>query len=173
MEDMERKDFLKENRIHFTMNFKVCDSSGNVKDQMQTIGQTGKSARFATCFVHIIADEEEYNNDEESYLKTLITKLVESLNTRLSERKVHYETIEFKVPTVPFEETMTSKALPTFFSTEDCFQLFNFLYSKDIKAYADTEQLFLDFPHITEEFLGENTEKNKETLMKVHQNTNV
>ena len=58
----------------FAKNFKVRDVSGKVKDQMQTIGQTGKSSRFATCFVHIIPDEDEYNKNEELYLNTLLSK---------------------------------------------------------------------------------------------------
>ena len=65
---------------------------------------------------------------------------------------------------------MTTEPLTTFFSTEDCIQLFTFLYNKDIDAYSDTEQLFLDFPHITKEFLGSNTESNRKVLKEAHQN---
>ena len=166
---MEKKQFLQENRMNFAKNFKVRDVSGRVKDQMQTIGQTGKSSRFATCFVHIIPDEEEYNKNEELYLKNLLTGLVESLNKRVSERFTQYESICFKVSTVPIVSTLTHEVLTNFFSTEDCLQLFCFLYSKDIEEYSNTEQLFVDFPHITEEFLGANTDKNRKTLKSAHQ----
>lgn len=169
MEDMEKKQFLQENRMNFAKNFKVRDVSGKVKDQMQTIGQTGKSSRFATCFVHIIPDEDEYNKNEELYLNTLLSNLVASLNKRVCERITQYESICFKLPTVPIVETLTHEVLPNFFSREDCLQLFCFLYSKDIEEYCNTEQLFVDFPHITEEFIGANTDKNRKTLRSAHQ----
>jgi len=173
MEDMEQKQFLKDSDMNFAKNFKVRDYSGKINDTMQTIGLTGKSSRFATCFVYIIPDEEEYNQNEGEYLNTLVGNLVEKMNNRVSERLMQYESITFKLPVSPLVVTMTNEPLPNFFCKDDCLQLFTFLYNKDIEEYSDTEQLFVDFPHITNEFLGSNTESNKKLLMKAHGENNM
>ena len=39
MEDMEKKQFLQENRMNFAKNFKVRDVSGRGKDQMQQLAK--------------------------------------------------------------------------------------------------------------------------------------
>ena len=170
MEDMERKEFLQENSMNFAKNFKVRDYSGKATDKIQTIGQTGKSSRFATAFVHIISNEDDYNSNQEAYLSELVGNLVQNMNARVDQRITQYESICFKVPLTPHAISMTTEPLTTLFSTEDCIQLFTFLYNKDIDAYSDTEQLFLDFPHITKEFLGSNTESNRKVLKEAHQN---
>ena len=173
MEDMERKEFLRENNLNFTKNFKVRDYSGKITDKMQSIGQTGKSSRFATAFVHIIADEDDYDSNQEAYLADLVGNLVENMNARVNQRVTQYESICFKVPLTPHSVTMTNEPLSNFFSTEDCIQLFTFLYNKDIDAYSDTKQLFADFPHITKEFLGSNTESNRKLLKQAHQSNDM
>ena len=167
-EDMEKKTFLKDNNLSFTKNFKSRDSKGVIENQMQRIGQYGKSARYATAFIHIISDEDSYNENEQGYLSMLVGNLVKSMNHQVSERTTQFEDIEFKVPLTPHTVTMTKEPLSNFFTTEDCTQLFTFIYSKDIEAYSNTEQLFVDYPHITKEFLGSDTENNRKLLKRAH-----
>ena len=168
MEDMEKKQFLQDTEMNFVKNFKARDATGAIKEEMQVIGYTNKSTRAATCFVHIISDEEEFLKDEENYLVEVIGKLIDAMNEKVSERTIQYDDILFKLPIGTFQSTMTNEPLINYFSTEDCLEIFTFMYNKDIEEYSDTDQLFRDFPHITEEFLGSASKKNVTTLKRVH-----
>ena len=101
-------------------------------------------------------------------MRELIGNLMKSMNKKVSERVKQFESICFKAPLTPYVVSMTKEPLSNFFVTDDCLQLFTFLYDKDIDAYSDTDQLFVDFPHITKEFLGADTENNKNLLKKAH-----
>ena len=126
------------------------------------------SKRLATSFVHIIPDLDEYEKNEESYLRGLIGNLIDNLNERVSKRTTQYEHICFKNPLIPFKAKMTKEPLSSIFMLEDCLQLFNFIYSSDIEQFSNTDAIFDDFPHITKEFLGADTASNKNTLKRSH-----
>lgn len=167
MEDMERKSFLQDSEMHFAKNFKARNSEGVALNKIQTIGMTGKSTKGATCFIHIISDEEEYNKDEESYLRNLTDNLVKNMNNLVEKRATQFEDIVFKVPKAPFMETMTKEPLSNFLSKEDCLELFSFVYDKDVPEYANVDHLLSEFPHITKEFLGNDSKQNRDVLKKV------
>lgn len=168
MEDMEQKDLLQECQINFTKNFKTR-RNGKVMNTMQVIGITGKSKRLATCFVHIVPDEEEFTKDKEGYLRTLLSKLIEKINERAAAREIKYENVLFKLPRSSIvDHSMSTEPLINIFSQEDCLDLFSFVYDKSDEDYSDTDTLFVDFPHITEEFLGKDTERNRTLLKNAH-----
>lgn len=172
-EDMENKSFLQDNNLSYAKNFKARDYSGKVTQKMQAIGLTGKSSRLATAFIHIISDEDDYNNRKEGYLSELVGNLVKNMNEKASQRTMQFQNIVFKMPITPLLGTMKTEPLSNFFTTEDCLQLFIFLYNKEIEDYADTEQLFVDFPHITKEFLGSDSKSNRELLKEAHKKNSV
>ena len=167
MEDMENKEFLNANKITFTKNFKARDLEGKVMNKLQHIGY--KSPRKATCFIHIVPDEEEYYEDEEKYLKELCGSLVANMNEHVQGRQIQYEDIVFKVPKAPFQDTITKEPLSNFLLKEDCLELFSFIYDKDIEEYSNIDKLFSDYPHIVKEFLGSDSKVNRTTLRVAHQ----
>ena len=161
---MERSDFLQEHDMHFSKKFKARNNAGQVLKKLQTVGISGKSARLATCFIHVISDEDEYNKDKEAYLKKKLGDLIEGMNAKVNERSVQYESFTFKLPRTTILESITTETLANFLEREDCLDLFAFVYDKDVKEYADIKSLLNDFPHIPEEFLGSNTEADKKAL---------
>ena len=116
----------------------------------------------------MISDEETYYGDEEKYLRELVGNLVSKMNEKVSERTIQYEDITFKLPFSPFRESMTAEPLCSYFNTEDCIELFTFVYNKEIEEYSNTKKLFEDYPHITKEFLGSDTAFNVQQLQKAH-----
>lgn len=164
MEDMERKDFLKETDMHFAKKFKAKNSAGTSLKKLQTIGISGKSPRLATCFIHIISDEEEYGKDEEGYLKSKLGDLIQHMNAKVSERQVQYESLTFQLPRSPIVDRVTTESLANILEKDDCLDVFAFVYDKSVKEYESIDTLLTDFPHIPEEFLGSNTEADAKTL---------
>ena len=98
MVDLQQKDILHENKMSYAKNFFSRDFSGKVKKEMQVIGRTGKYSRGATCFIHLIPDEDEYNINGEKYFRNLLTPFIESINAKVSERTLKYEEVTFKLP---------------------------------------------------------------------------
>ena len=165
MEDMERKNFLQETDIHFAKKFKAKNSNGKSLKKLQTIGTSGKSPRLATCFIHIVSDEDEYCKNEEAYLKNILDPLIKHMNEKVSERQIQYESLTFKLPRGgSILETATTESLANILEKEECLDLFAFVYDKEVKEYADIDTLLQDFPHIPNEFLGSNTEADITTL---------
>ena len=161
---MTTSDFLNRTKMNFAKNFFQRSFNGKVMTQLQALGYKGTSDRGAWCFIHIIPNEEEYQKDKNIYITALAQNLLKEMEQTYESRTIKYSPIKFCMPAIPLVETMTVEPLSNFFPKQVCLDLFNYVYDKRHDCYASIDDIFKNFPHVTEEFLGQNNRENRMIL---------